>query len=89
MVLKELIHNMGCLQEQLLRFEEKYGVKSPEFYQAMMAGELEDFDALDEYRMEFVEWLALYKTWLSLEQKYRQLIARQPVSIQIKTAVAA
>ncbi|RLC70457.1 MAG: hypothetical protein DRI52_07030 [Chloroflexi bacterium] len=89
MVLKELIHNMGCLQEQLLRFEEKYGVKSPEFYQAMMSGELEDFDALDEYRMEFVEWLALYKTWLSLEQKYRQLIARQPVSIQIKTAVAA
>jgi hypothetical protein len=41
------------------------------------------------YRLEFIEWLALYKTWLSLEAKYRQLIARQPVAIHIKTALAA
>jgi len=46
---------------------------------------LEEFDALDEHRMEFIEWLALYKTWLSLDEKYHQLIARQPVALQIKT----
>jgi hypothetical protein len=34
--------------------------------------------------MEFIEWLALYETWLSLNEKYRQLIARQPVALQIK-----
>ena len=39
---------------------------------------------LDEYRMEFVEWLALYKTWTSFDEKYRQLVARQPVALQIK-----
>lgn len=39
---------------------------------------------LDEYRMEFIDWLALYKTWLSLDDKYRQLIGRQPVPLQIK-----
>ncbi len=39
--------------------------------------------------MEFVEWLALYKTWMSLDEKYRQLLTRQPVAIQIKTAVFA
>jgi len=89
MRLKELIQDMTQLEGDLCRFEEKFGVKSAEFYDAIMTGELDEFDALDEYRMEFVEWLALYKTWLSLNEKYHQLIARQPVAIQIKTALAA
>jgi hypothetical protein len=89
MKLKELILDMTRLETELRRFEEKFGVKSAEFYQAITAGELEEFDALDDYRMDFVEWLALYKTWLSLDQEYRQLITRQPVAIQIKTAIAA
>jgi hypothetical protein len=82
--LNELIRNMSRLETDLSRFETTFGVKSPDFYTAMTRGELEEFDALDEYRMDFVEWLALYKTWLSLDSKYRQLIARQPVALQIK-----
>ena len=82
--LSELLSDMSRLQMQLSRFETQFGVKSPDFYAAMMRGDLEEFDALDEYRMDFVEWLALYKTWLSLEDKYRQLIERQPVALQIK-----
>ena len=50
----------------------------------MLRGELEEFDALDDYRMDFVEWLALYKTWTSFDERYRQLMARQPVALQIK-----
>ncbi len=88
MELKILLQDMLGLETELSRFETHFGVKSAEFYQAMTDGELEEFDALDEYRMEFIEWQALYKTWLSLETKYRQLIARQPVAIQIKTALA-
>jgi hypothetical protein len=60
-------------------------VKSHDFHAAMLRGDLAEFDALDEYRMEFIEWLALYKTWLSLDEKYRQLIVRQPVAVQIKS----
>ena len=89
MELKDLIQDMTQLEAELRRFEQKFSVKSAEFYRAITTGELEEFDALDEYRVEFVEWLALYKTWLSLDDKYRQLIARQPVAIQIKTAIAA
>jgi hypothetical protein len=33
--------------------------------------------------------LALYKSWLSLNEKYRQLISRQPVAVKIKTTTAA
>ncbi len=89
MKLKELIQDMTQLEANLRRFEEKFGVKSAEFYRAITGGELDEFDALDEYRMEFIEWLALYKTWLSLNEKYHQLVARQPVAIQIKTVLAA
>ena len=86
MELRDLISDMTQLEVELSNFEKKFGVKSGDFYRSITAGELDEFDALDEYRMEFVEWLALYKTWLSLDEKYRQLIARQPVAVQIKTA---
>lgn len=82
--LNELLQDMRRLEAELGRFETRFGVRSPDFYAAMVRGDLEEFDALDDYRMEFVEWLALYKTWLSLDEKYRQLIARQPVALQIK-----
>jgi len=89
MELKTLISDMIQLETELSRFEKSFGVKSGDFYRAITTGELEEFDALDEYRMEFVEWLALYKTWLSLDEKYRQLIARQSIAVQIKTAILA
>ena len=89
MSLTELLADMGELESRLWEFEQKFGVKSQDFYRAMEQGELEEFDALDAYRMEFIEWLALYRTWLSLEEKYRQLLDRQPVAIQIKSALAS
>jgi len=79
-----LLKDMVQLESQLSQFEARFGVKSKDFHLAMTRGDLEEFDALDEYRMEFVEWFALYKTWLSLDEKYGQLIARQPVILQIK-----
>jgi hypothetical protein len=82
--LRVLVSDMSQLESSLSQFETRYGVKSPDFYNAMTSGELDEFDALDDYRMEFIEWLALYKTWLSLDEKYHQLITRQPVALQIK-----
>ena len=82
--LNMLLQDMSRLEAQLGDFETRFGVKSGDFYGAMLAGELDEFDALDDYRMEFVEWLALYKTWLSLDEKYRQLLTRQPLALQIK-----
>ena len=82
--LNELLQDMRELETELSRFELKFGVKSADFYTAMQRGDLEEFDGLNEYRMEFIEWLALYKTWASLNEKYQQLITRQPVALQIK-----
>ena len=82
--LNKTVNDLSKLEGELSHFETKFGVKSQEFYEAMMRGDLEEFDALDDYRMEFIEWLALYKTWLSLEEKYHQVVARQPVVLQIR-----
>jgi hypothetical protein len=82
--LSELLADMNRLQTEFSHFETRFGVKSQDFYEAMMGGDLDEFDALDEYRMDFIQWLALYKTWMSLDQKYQQLVARQPIAIQIK-----
>jgi hypothetical protein len=60
--LTKLVRDLSKLEAELGRFETRFGVKSPEFYEAMMRGDLEEFDALDEYRMEFIEWLAL--SWI-------------------------
>jgi len=82
--LNMLVKDLSKLEADLSRFETRFGVKSQEFYEATMRGDLEEFDALDDYRLQFIEWLALYKTWLSLDEKYGQLVARQPVALQIK-----
>ena len=82
---RELVEDMSRLETELHRFETRFGVKSPDFYEAMMRGDMEEFDALDEYRMEFIEWLALYKTWLSLDEKYHELVEREPVALRVKT----
>ncbi len=50
-----LLTNINKLEADLSRFETRFGVKSRDFYAAMMNGELEEFDTLDDYRMEFIE----------------------------------
>jgi len=84
MTLVELIHDMSQLDTKLSQFEEKFGVKSSDFYKAINAGELEEFDALDEYRLEFIEWLSIYKMWLSLQEKYQQTTVVQHILTRTK-----
>lgn len=71
MKLTDLIHDMNHLETELGTFEMRFGVKFAEFYEAITNGELEEFDALDDFRMEFIEWLSLYKTWLNLNKSYQ------------------
>jgi hypothetical protein len=70
MKLTGLIQDMNRLETELGSFERRFGVKSAEFYDAMNKGELEEFDGLDDFRMEFIEWLSLYKTWCNLNESY-------------------
>lgn len=87
--LHELVNDIGTIEKQLRQFESKYGVLSGEFYQAFISGELSEFDAYDEYRMDFLEWAALYQTQQKLEEKYQRMSAGQPAVERLRLQLTA
>ncbi len=53
MEVHELVVEMKLLERRLTLYEEKYGVLSEDFYQALMTGKLERYDEFDETRSDF------------------------------------
>ena len=82
--LRELIHDIGIAEKQMYHLESKYCVLSHEFYRAFISGELSEFDAHDEYRMDFLQCAALYQTQQKLEQEYQRFSVRQPAAIHLR-----
>jgi len=70
MEIHELIIEMKLLERRLTLYEEKYGVLSEDLYAALMAGELERYDAFDETRADFSRWKGIYETWLRRKEAY-------------------
>jgi hypothetical protein len=68
---KNLVREVHWLEWQMRAFEDRYGVLSRDFYQAMEAGDLSEFDDDTESRFQdFLEWHGLYKIWLKREQTF-------------------
>jgi len=89
MNLQETIRELHTIDQQLWSLEGKYGVLSPEFYQAMMAGELAEFDGKPGYHDDFLSWLAWYEVRLDYEQRYRDLLRRRHILQQLRTVAPA
>ena len=53
MEIHEPVIEMKLLERRLTPYEEKYGVLSDDFYQALIAGKLARFDEYDETRADF------------------------------------
>ncbi len=70
----ELVIEMKLLERRLTLYEEKYGVLSEDFYDALMAGKLVEYDAYDETRADFSRWKGIYETWRRRKEAYRQQI---------------
>ncbi|WP_133513169.1 hypothetical protein [Candidatus Thiosymbion oneisti] len=68
MQLHDILLDIHALEEELLRFERKYGIRSETFYAAYVAGEEPDDDA---WVLDFGEWASIYKTWLTRQAEYR------------------
>ena len=91
MNLQQLVRELHWLEWQMRKFEDKYGLRSSDFYRAMESGQLAEFDDIEHPAFqEFLEWHGLYKLWLKREQAYRDNL-RQQVNIPqlLQTAVAA
>lgn len=73
MNLQSILADIHALEEDLLAFERKYGVRSETFYAAYASGE-EPED--DRWVLDFTEWASVYKTWLSRQAEYRNEVQR-------------
>ena len=74
-----LLADIHALEEDLLSFERKYGVRSEIFFAAYAQGEEPENEA---WVLDFTEWASVYRTWLARQAEYRDEIsllqARRP-----------
>jgi hypothetical protein len=73
MNIREILSDIHALEEELLQFERKYGVRSETFYAAYISGEEPEDDS---WVLDFGEWASVYKTWLARQAEYRNEIQR-------------
>lgn len=73
MNLQELLADIHALEEELLAFERKYGVRSETFYPAYLSGEEPEND---QWVLDFGEWASVYRTWLTRQADYRNEVQR-------------
>ncbi|MBI3361093.1 MAG: hypothetical protein HY023_08275 [Chloroflexi bacterium] len=71
MTLQDILSDIHALEEDMLAFERKYGVRSETFYAAYVSGE-EPED--DNWVLDFGEWASVYRTWLARQAEYRNKI---------------
>jgi hypothetical protein len=73
MTLREILADIHALEEELIDFERKYGLRSETFYAAYVSGE-EPED--DDWVLDFGEWASVYRTWLARQAEYRDQVQR-------------
>jgi hypothetical protein len=73
MNLPEILADIHALEEELLDFERKYGIRSETLYAAYMSGEEPEDDS---WMLDFGEWASVYRTWLARQAEYRNEVQR-------------
>lgn len=73
MDLQQILVDIHSLEEELLTFERKYGIRSETFFAAYSSGEEPEDDA---WVADFSEWASVYKTWLTRQSQYRNEVQR-------------
>ncbi len=73
MTLNQLLIDIHALEEELLAFERKYGIRSEVFYAAYISGEEPEDDS---WVLDFGEWSSVYKIWLERQAEYRNAIQK-------------
>lgn len=81
MKIRDILADIHALEEELLEFERKFGIRSETFYAAYASGEEPEDDS---WVLDFGEWASIYRTWLTRQAEYRdeiQKIQRQSSSL--------
>lgn len=80
MELHELVIEMKLLERRLTLYEEKYGILSNDFYEALMSGKLAKYDEYDETRADFSRWKGIYETWLRRKKAYEAQLKQRDLA---------
>ena len=88
MEIHELVVEMKLLERRLTLFEEKYGILSEDFYEALTAGKLARYDEYDESRADFSRWKGIYETWKRRKQTYRSEIGQRSIADTLRVQPA-
>jgi len=80
----ELVIEMKLLERRMTLYEEKYGILSKDFHEALMSGALERFDEFDETRVDFSRWKGLYETWSRWKQAYDEQLPQRGVASMLR-----
>lgn len=70
---QQILADIHALEEELLAFERKFGIRSETFYAAYINGEEPEND---NWVLDFSEWGSVYKIWLERQAQYRDEIQR-------------
>jgi len=73
MTARQILTDIHALEEELLAFERKYGLRSETFYAAYVSGEEPENEG---WVLDFGEWASVYRTWLTRQAQYRNEIER-------------
>jgi len=73
MNLQEILADIHSLEEDLLAFERKFGIRSETFFAAYVSGEEPENDG---WVLDFGEWASVYRTWLARQADYRNEVQR-------------
>lgn len=76
----ELVIEMKLLERKMTLYEEKYSILSEDFYNELISGNLSQYDAYDETRIDFSRWKGIYETWLRRKNDYTQQIQKSNVA---------
>ena len=74
MTLGDILADIHALEEELMAFERKYGVRSETLYAAYQDGEEPEDDG---WVLDFGEWASIYRTWLTRQAEYRNEVQRR------------
>jgi hypothetical protein len=73
MNIQEILADIHALEEDMLDFERKYGIRSETFYASYISGEEPEDDS---WVLDFAEWAGIYKIWLARQTEYRNEVQR-------------
>jgi hypothetical protein len=71
MTLPEILQDIHAMEEDLIAYERKYGVRSAIFYESYLQGD-EPPDGASLF--DWVGWAGAYGIWLQRRQQYQEAI---------------